>query len=204
MRIKNWERFQHYKTRKPPWIKLYRELLDDRHFCDLSGDASKMLVMCWLLASEDDGELPSVENMAWRLRERPDKVRRLIDELNHWVVGDASTMLANGKHDAMLEKELEREKESERETRAREEFVSMFWPTYPHKVGKERAEKAFLTARKKTGLTEIMDGLTNYVSNKPPDRSWLNPATFLHQKRWLDEPANPTSEKKAWEKVFDE
>ena len=29
LRIKNWAEFQHYRTRRPPWIKLHRGLLDD-------------------------------------------------------------------------------------------------------------------------------------------------------------------------------
>jgi hypothetical protein len=29
IRIKNWAQFQHFKDRKPPWVKLYRDLLDD-------------------------------------------------------------------------------------------------------------------------------------------------------------------------------
>ena len=27
--IKNWWKFQHYKDRRPSWIKLYEEILDD-------------------------------------------------------------------------------------------------------------------------------------------------------------------------------
>ncbi len=27
-RIKNWDKFQHFKNRRPPWIKLHREILD--------------------------------------------------------------------------------------------------------------------------------------------------------------------------------
>ena len=26
---KNWSQFQHYKGRRPPWIKLHRALLDE-------------------------------------------------------------------------------------------------------------------------------------------------------------------------------
>ena len=56
--VKNFERFQHYKDRSPPWIKLYNELLDDYDFC-LLPDASKMhLVAIWLLASRSDNEIP--------------------------------------------------------------------------------------------------------------------------------------------------
>jgi hypothetical protein len=41
----------------------------------------------------------------------------------------------------------------------------------------------------------IVEGLHRYISAKPPDRSWLNPATFLNQRRWEDQPApNPRAQ----------
>jgi hypothetical protein len=56
--VKNFERFQHYKDRNPPWIKLYNELLDDYEFGCLQ-DASKMhLIAIWLLASRSENKLP--------------------------------------------------------------------------------------------------------------------------------------------------
>jgi hypothetical protein len=76
---------------------------------------------------------------------------------------------------------------------ARLEFGHTFWPAYPHKVGRRAAEEAFVRARRKATLTEIMDGLARYKSDKPPDRQWLNPATFLNQERWTDEPAPPAA-----------
>lgn len=76
---------------------------------------------------------------------------------------------------------------------ARLEFASTFWPEYPHKVGRSTAAEAFVKARRKATLPEIMDGLARYKSDKPPDRQWLNPATFLNQQRWTDEPAPSNS-----------
>lgn len=56
--VKNFERFQHYKDRAPPWIKLYNELLDDYEFGCLP-DASKMhLIAIWLLASRSENKIP--------------------------------------------------------------------------------------------------------------------------------------------------
>lgn len=56
--VKNFERFQHYKDRSPPWIKLYNELLDDYEFGRLP-DASKFhLVAIWLLASRSENKIP--------------------------------------------------------------------------------------------------------------------------------------------------
>ena len=56
-RVKNFEEFQHYKDRSPPWIKLYNDLLDNYEFACLQ-DASKLhLVMIWLLASRNENRL---------------------------------------------------------------------------------------------------------------------------------------------------
>lgn len=64
-----------------------------------------------------------------------------------------------------------------------------FWEIWPNKVGKPAALKAFLSARKRAGLDAIVEGVFAYIRDKPPDRPWLNPATFLNQNRWEDQPA---------------
>ena len=98
MRVKNWDRFQHYRNRKPPWIRLYRDLLDDPEFFELSGDAVKHLLVFWLIASEDpnmDGKLPAVKVLAFRLRTSIKNVESSIAELSHWLELDASDVLAD-------------------------------------------------------------------------------------------------------------
>jgi hypothetical protein len=62
---------------------------------------------------------------------------------------------------------------------------------YPHKVGKGAAEAKFERIRKsgKVAFQDLVDGLDRYIRDKPPERDWCNPATWLHQKRWTDEPA---------------
>lgn len=62
-----------------------------------------------------------------------------------------------------------------------------FWSVWPHKVGKPAAEKAF--KRVAGEVEDILAGVERYVATKPPDRPWLNPATFLNQRRWEDQPA---------------
>lgn len=57
-RVKNLEKFQHYKDRRPPWIKLHAELLEDYEFACLH-DASKLhLILIWVLASRHNNSLP--------------------------------------------------------------------------------------------------------------------------------------------------
>lgn len=63
IRIKDWEKHQHYKDRNPPWIKLQNALLIDYEFSTLS-DASKLqLILLWLLASQMENKIPADE--AW-------------------------------------------------------------------------------------------------------------------------------------------
>lgn len=57
-RIRNWQEFQHYKDRNPPWIKLHRELLNSRTWVALD-DASRVLAIAiMLIASENNNEIP--------------------------------------------------------------------------------------------------------------------------------------------------
>jgi hypothetical protein len=56
--VKNWDEFQHYKDRNPPWIKLHNHLLDDYEF-EMLGDAAKGHLLCiWMLASRTKNEMP--------------------------------------------------------------------------------------------------------------------------------------------------
>jgi hypothetical protein len=67
-----------------------------------------------------------------------------------------------------------------------------FWNAYPNKVGKSVAKKSFVKIMRTGSATfeQIMDGLSAYKKIKPADRHWLNPATFLNQARWEDQPAS--------------
>jgi hypothetical protein len=70
-----------------------------------------------------------------------------------------------------------------------------FWQAWPNKVGKPAAQKAF--AKNAGEIDAILDGVARYVRGKPPDRQWLNPATFLNQRRWEDAPA-PEPQSRVW------
>ena len=56
--VPNLEKWQHYKQRNPPWIKLHRDILNDYKYSCLH-DASKLhLLMIWLLASQMENMIP--------------------------------------------------------------------------------------------------------------------------------------------------
>lgn len=56
--IRNWERFQHYKDRDPPWVKLYRDLLTSESWV-LGTDLSRVVqVASTLLAPRYSNQIP--------------------------------------------------------------------------------------------------------------------------------------------------
>jgi hypothetical protein len=115
MKIKNWSKFQHFKDRKPPWVKLYRDILDDIEWHELDATASKVLVMCWLIASEDDGNLPNTKTLAFRLRMSEKQTLECLNKLSHWLEHDGINVISKGYQDDLLEKETETETETKRE-----------------------------------------------------------------------------------------
>jgi len=118
---KNWDNFQHYKHRSPPWIKLHRNLLDDMQYQRLPIASKAIAPMLWLLASEsNDGVIHrSAEEIAFRLRMTEKDVITAIKPLidNGFFIED-SNMLAQCLQDATTEREKSRvrvEKEREKE-----------------------------------------------------------------------------------------
>jgi len=58
LKVKDWNQFQHYAKRNPPWIKLHRLYLDDYEFCSLPDTSKAHLMLLWLFASQHDGRIP--------------------------------------------------------------------------------------------------------------------------------------------------
>ena len=96
-KVKNWAKFQHYKNRCPPWIKLQKELLDDYEFACLPIASKALAPLLWLLASESlEGDFDADPvRLAFRLRwPLDDIVSGLIPLINQGFIVDASEALA--------------------------------------------------------------------------------------------------------------
>jgi hypothetical protein len=195
--VKNFEKFQHYKDRSPPWIRLYNSLLDDYEFGRLPDASKAHLLAIWLLASRYDNEIPLDPDWVARRINATTPVDLAGLQKAGFIVSDqeCSNTLADCKHDAMPEEsrgEAETEDHIEAgtsEPKARIEFDYSFWPRYPHKVGRPSALEAFIKARRCTPLETILAGVDRYVAAKPKHHDWLKPANFLTDERWNDDPA---------------
>jgi len=97
LQVKNWKKHQHYKGRRPPWIKLYGDVFTDHDFASLS-DLSKLHLMAiWILARMKDGIIP--EDPAWIRKaaglDSDVDLKPMIDKGLLVVVQDASDLLAS-------------------------------------------------------------------------------------------------------------
>ncbi len=187
LKVKDWAHFQHFKDRRPPWIKLYRDLLDDPDWHDLDGESAKNLVMLWLLASEDkttQGTLPkSVKKIAFRLRITEAKAKQILNKLSDWLIHDDAMMISERYQDDAPETETETETEVDH-------FVK-WWQIYPKKIGKGSARKAFAVAITKTTVEQLTSSVVACTKTeqwtKDKGKFIPHPTTWLNQERWDDE-----------------
>jgi len=154
--IKGWNKFQHFKDRKPPWIKLYRDILDDLEWHKLSGDAAKLLVMLWLLASETDGYLPDIKVISFRFRIDIKECKKLISELKHYL---DINMISDGYQSDSLETETETELETEKEKEIVVSDDVLYIITYLNELTGKKF-RATTEANKKLIRARIADGYT--------------------------------------------
>lgn len=151
LKVKNWEEFQHYKDRCPPWIKLHRDLLNDYNFVCLQ-DASKLhLMLIWLLASQMDNKIPADPDFIKQRLSIKGKInlKELIDK---GFLIDDSGVLAGCKQVAVLETETEAySKETEAETDGGELKIAFDdYNDIAEQFGLPKAQR--LTATRKTKL----------------------------------------------------
>lgn len=59
LEMKDWAEFQHYRDRRPPWIKLYATLLTNMDFLEMPEAAQAQLIKLWVLASQLGHPLPN-------------------------------------------------------------------------------------------------------------------------------------------------
>ncbi len=122
LKVKNWARFQHYKDRNPPWIKLATDTFQNYEFSRLQ-DASKLLAICiWTLAARSkDGTVP--DDFAWIKQQGGLTTKINNSHLNELItqgfIERASKALANRKQSASLETEGEGETEVEKKKNSR-------------------------------------------------------------------------------------
>ncbi|MFQ5744265.1 MAG: hypothetical protein ACE5HV_11835 [Acidobacteriota bacterium] len=114
--VRNFKRYQHYRNRRPPWVKLYRDLLTDYDFAALPDEVKWQAVGLLLLASETRNSIPFDEKwIARRLSlKNPLDIEILVNAGWARISGDhASKALAFRKQNVPRLREVEVEIEVE-------------------------------------------------------------------------------------------
>jgi hypothetical protein len=74
-RIKDWDKFQYYKFRRPPWIRLHVSTLQSEDWVMLDDGGKLLMLSLMMLASQFDGHLPAIVT-------NPDYLKRVL-HLDH-------------------------------------------------------------------------------------------------------------------------
>ena len=182
-KIRNWENFQHYKDRNPPWIKLYNSLLEDYEFSMLSDNSKLHIMLIWMLASRSDNKLPfdadwiknkigskSKVDLSELLLHR--YIEKITNENNN--LDDASIVLDDCKQLAMPETETETETETENK---KQETLKI-----PYQLIADAYNDHFA---KKTGNASVKSDSLSDKRKKAIKRMWLSEKTFQELDSWI-------------------
>lgn len=223
IKVRGQEKRQHYKDRRPPWIKLHRDLLENPDWNELDPFSAKLVVELWLLSSECEAatiELDS-KSLAWRLRYSSNSVSRidraLLELEDKGFIYTDSNVLASCQHVAIPETETEGEAERKKETDIRPSGRSLaslfdeFWSAYPKKKNKGDAFKAWGSTKKdRPDLAEILKA----IKAQSVTEDWTKeggkfipyPATWLRAHAWDDEitePSQADTDTSEWKRAYD-
>ena len=189
LKPKNWAKYQHYKNRLPPWIKLHHDILRDIDFMCLPIASKAIAPLLWLLASESkSGEFDADINvLMFRLhmteKDIQSGLKPLIDK-GFFVV--ASGVLAECKQLATTETETETETEKKSIT---PNGFDLFWNAYPKKEEKKGAEKIWARLKPDAELlAKILKSVESYKQSKKVLDGYVKmPTTWLNKGCWDDE-----------------
>lgn len=209
-RVREWEKFKHFKDRNAPWVKLNKDLLNNKDWFELSAETAKVLVMLWLVASEDperEGNLPELGELAFRLRMEEAEVRKSMDKLGKWLeqtdAGKEVTvpeMLHNDNKEITQKRQIHITDDtvpnkatgmpSHKKVNGRYEYsedFEKFWILYPKNQHKNIASRIFEEIVVTVPATEIVAGLQRQLASShfiEDPKHFTNAENWLEQRRW--------------------
>ena len=219
LRVRNFERFQHYKDRKPIWIKLYLGLMEDYYFCQLNDAHRYHVIAIMLLASRYQNQIPY--DKRWIAAEIKATgvvdFDALVNSRFIEVYDDASKTLASCYQDASLEKRIEEKNREEKTpltplrgdasetttpkgvTSPKEDspgFASFWsaWPKHFRKVGKSNCVRIWSRKRLEPLTEQVLKSLERCKASldwKKENGQFIpQPASWLNDTPWETDPGD--------------
>jgi hypothetical protein len=205
-RVRNWEQYQHYKDRNPPWVKLYNECIMSRWWINLDEKHRNLAIVCILVASRHGGCVPNdidYVRKVGHLSSKPtfdplfdvDFLERDVPES-----GSGSGITETETERAKASKMLASRYQSASKMLADKEFA-MFWESYPKKVGKKAAIKAWKASKDRPPIESVLAAIDRAKGSpewtKENGAFIPHPSTWLNQGRWDDEPTTVVTQRRA-------
>jgi hypothetical protein len=199
LRVKNWEKFQHYDgDGRPVWIKLYTALLDplaDLAYTTLA-DASKILLHhIWLMAAVFKNRIPMdfVTKDRLNIQSRPNLVPLVASGFIEILESNLDP--SNARFESLTGLTLSQENhggESEGDQFPAERFFEEIWPEYPNRIGRKAALKHFTASvTSPEDYAAIRTALRNYAAHLTAN-PWKHPqhgsTWFNNWREWVDDP----------------
>jgi len=200
--VKDWSDYQHYKDRRPVWIKLKTDVFSNYNFCRLSDPAKLLLMAVWTLASRNN-EGWVYDDFSYVKTEC--HLGEFIQEIHWQEIVKQGFLFASNPIAECSEKILESISVSNSEsgkggvgekpkpvskfkTEYSDEFLE-FWEAYPpNRCPKSKAFESYQKSRKVVDHAEIITGARNYAAecakNGTDIKFIAHASTWLNQKRW--------------------
>ena len=202
---RRWADFQHYKNRRPPWIKLHKSLLDDREYQRLPLASRALAPMLWLLASEsDDGVFDgSIEELTFRLRQPARDIESglapLIDAGFFSVVHEASSVLADCQQ-LVPQRREETETETETETDSRSKSAK----PRSRKISDDLTFAEWANREKQSGKKLISEyaPVWAFADKAGIQREWVEIGWIEFSRRFSEDPNHSSKKQKDWRAHF--
>lgn len=198
------------------WFRFYHEVLDDPKVQSLSPELFKNWVNMLCVAGRHGGVLPPLKDICFYLRINSELAQSILDSLLAVKLFDKRRNGTFVPHNWDA-RQFKSDSSTERVKRFRKRHSNgavttdgtppetetdippivppfdAFWKAYPHKVGKAAARKAWDKLKPKPPLDVVLAAIerAKHTPNWKAGEFIPNPATWLNQGRWEDEPATP-------------
>lgn len=196
LKAHNWEKFQHFKDRRPPWIKLYRDILDDYNYHCLPIESKAIAPLLWLMASESgkDGMIEGdIKVISFRLRMSVKDALKAINPLIEKGFFESDIGMISTRYQNVIPETYSKEAETyskEAETKSISDDFENFWNFYGKIGNKKKALETFQRIKNRN-LEEILAGVKAYQAKcfalKTEQKYIKHAVTWLNQEGWKDD-----------------
>lgn len=205
MRIRNWDKFQHYKPmhskykKQMTWLKLYGgDILNDIDWFELSDTNKAIYIELLCLASQNHGNLPELKTIAFRLRRSKDQLQKAFDDLSHWIEDGIYSV-----YTMPIPEEEKEEEENKKSIQYDYSLFDKFWEEVipsVRKYGKQSCKNKWKSHDLNKEATQIFAWYKKMQQTEEWKKGMIPaPEVVINQRRWEAEVPGSTRQRYDWE-----